>query len=278
MSALLALASAACYGIADVGGGLLSRRADAVVVALAAQVGALLVTLPAAWILPSSAVAATDLLWGGLSGVGTGVGMTFLFRGLSRGHLSVVVPLVAVGGVAIPVLVGVSLLGDRPSALAWVGILLAGPSLWLLLASTPGDRAAISGPRLDGLLSSVGIAVQYLALAQAGSGAGIWPVAAGRVTAVATVVPFAMATTRTLRLPGRIWVEAVGVGGLSALALSLYLVATRDGLLTVTVVLASLYPVVPVLFGIAFLGERLTRRRLGGLSIGMVAVVLLALP
>ncbi|MGW5136867.1 hypothetical protein [Streptomyces sp. NPDC004135] len=33
-----------------------------------------------------------------------------------------------------------------------------------------------------------GVAVQYLTLGQAGAGSGLWPVAAGRVAAVATVL------------------------------------------------------------------------------------------
>ena len=56
--------------------------------------------------------------------------MLFLYRGISRGAMSVVVPVSAVGGVALPVLVSVALLGDRPTVLAWTGIAVAVPALW----------------------------------------------------------------------------------------------------------------------------------------------------
>lgn len=99
MAALLALGSALCYGLVDVAGGLLARRADPTRVAFVAQIGALVLTLPAALVLPATDLGADDLLWGGLSGVGTGVGTAFLYRGLARGDFSTVVPLASVGGV-----------------------------------------------------------------------------------------------------------------------------------------------------------------------------------
>lgn len=110
MGALLALASALFYGISDFAGGLLSRRAPFAAVALAGQVGGLLLAVAAVPFLDAGAVAASDLAWGALSGVGTGVGMLFLFRGLGRGAMSVVVPTSAVAGVALPVLAGVAFL------------------------------------------------------------------------------------------------------------------------------------------------------------------------
>lgn len=127
MGALLALASALAYGIADYAGGLLSRRTHFGTVAFLGQVGGLAFALAAAPFMPAH-VGLDGLVWGALSGIGTGVGMLFLYRGISRGAMSVVVPVSAVGGVALPVLVGVALLGDRPSVLAWAGIAVAVPS------------------------------------------------------------------------------------------------------------------------------------------------------
>ncbi|WP_181769208.1 EamA family transporter, partial [Streptomyces albidus (ex Kaewkla and Franco 2022)] len=176
MGALLALASAACYGIADFTGGLLSRRADFTHVALAGQAGGLALMLLAALFLPAASPDASDVVWGALSGVGTGLGMIFLYRGLSRGAMSVVVPVSAVGGLALPVLVGVALLGDRPSSLSWLGIVTAVPALWLVSRDGSGATpAAFTPASLDGFIAGAGIALQYVALAQASPGSGVWP-------------------------------------------------------------------------------------------------------
>ena len=262
MGALLALASALAYGIADYAGGVLSRRAHFGTVAFLGQVGGLVFALAAAPFVPAP-VSLAGLGWGALSGVGTGVGMLFLYRGVSRGAMSVVVPVSAVGGVAIPVVVGVALLGDRPSLLAWAGIVVAVPALWLV-AHTRGP-AKPDGVG-DALIASVGIAVQYLALAQAE--AGLWAVVAGRVAAALVVLP-------AVRRPVTAVVPAAACGAAAALALTCYLLATWQQLVTVAVVLSSLYPAIPVLLGITLLRERLTGTQIFGLVCAGAAVGLL---
>ncbi len=155
MGVLLALASSVAYGLADYAGGLLSRRASFVAVALIGQTAGLILTLVVALIVLSTPPGAADLAWGALSGLGTGLGMLFLYRGLSHGDMSVVVPISAVGGAALPVLVGVGLLGDRPSGLAWLGIVAALPAIWLVSRSRDGSGPGRSTGVPDALLASV---------------------------------------------------------------------------------------------------------------------------
>lgn len=262
MGALLALASALAYGVADYAGGVLSRRAHFGTVAFLGQAGGLVFALAVAPFVPAH-VSLTGLAWGALSGVGTGLGMLFLYRGISRGAMSVVVPVSAVGGVAIPVVAGVVLLGDRPSPLAWAGIVVAVPALWLV-ARTRGP--AKPDGVTDALVASVGIAVQYLALAQAD--AGLWAVVAGRVAAALVVLP-------AVRGPVTAVVPAAACGAVAAVALTCYLLATWQQLVTVAVVLSSLYPAIPVLLGITLLHERLTRTQTAGLVAAAAAVGLL---
>jgi uncharacterized membrane protein len=56
----------------------------------------------AALLVPAPVMTLEALSWGALSGLGTGVGVAFLFRGMSTGRLGVVVPLSDVGGVVLP--------------------------------------------------------------------------------------------------------------------------------------------------------------------------------
>ncbi|MFV2177277.1 EamA family transporter [Actinomadura sp. LOL_016] len=272
----LALGSAACYGVADVVGGLLARRADFRAVAFLGQVGGLGCALVAAVLLPAPDVRSADLAWGALSGAGTGAAMVFLYRGIARGAMSVVVPVSAVGGVAIPVVAGVVLLGDRPSAAVWAGIALVLPALWLVSRSRPDEHGPVRAALRDGLVASLGIGVQYLALAQAGDGSGAWPVAAGRVAAVLVIgVPPGTVRRRFPDVRTALWAAASGT--VAAAALVLYLQATREQLTVVAVVLSSLYPVVPVLAGVLWLRERLSAAQAAGLAGAGAAVVLLTL-
>ncbi|GCB43507.1 EamA family transporter [Streptomyces sp. NL15-2K] len=271
MGPLLALASAVCYGIVDFAGGILSRRAHFAAVTFLGQLGGLLLASAAALLLPADAVRPVDLLWGALSGAGSGSAMHFLNRGLSRGAMSVIVPVSAVTAVALSVLCGV-LLGDRPTPLAWVGIVVTVPALWLV----SGGRADSAGGVPDGLLASAGVAVQYIALAQADSASGLWPVAAGRVAAVLVLLPSAARYAGHLRMPSGQCVQALLVGAGAALGLVLYLLAAQRQLLAVAVVLASLYPALPVVLGLALLHEKVTRWQTTGLLGAAVATVLLS--
>ncbi|GAB2871857.1 DMT family transporter [Streptomyces deserti] len=288
MGALLALASALCYGFVDFAGGLLSRRTHHTAVTFLGQLGGLLLACAAALLVPADAVRPSDLLWGALSGVGSGTAMHFLNRGLSRGAMSVVVPVSAVTGVALSVLCGVLVLGDRPGGLAWAGIVVTGPALWLVSrgdGSLPdfsrGDGSHLDSGSgqgtADGLLASVGVAVQYLALGQAGAASGLWPVAAGRVAAVLVLLPDAVRHPRRLKLPPKLCAQALLVGAGAALGLVLYLLAAQRQLLAVAVVLASLYPALPVVLGLALLHERITRGQAAGLLGAGLATVLLTL-
>jgi drug/metabolite transporter (DMT)-like permease len=274
MGALLALASAVLYGLVDFAGGLLSRRTHFAAVTLLGQIGGLLLAVAVALLVPAEAVHRTDLLWGALSGVGSGAAMHFLNRGLSRGAMSVVVPVSAVTSVALSVLCGVLLLGDRPGVLAWAGIAVTVPALWLV-AGGGVDGVAGAGVR-DGLLASAGVAVQYLALAQAGAASGLWPVAAGRVAAVAVLLPGGVRRTRWATTP-RLGAAALAVGAGAALGLALFQLAAHRELLAVAVVIASLYPALPVVLGLALLHERITRGQAVGLVGAAAATVLLAL-
>ncbi|WP_030613967.1 EamA family transporter [Streptomyces sclerotialus] len=277
MGALLALASAVCYGIADFTGGLLSRRTHFVTVALVGQAGGLLLSAVAAALVPATSPHPADLAWGALSGVGTGLGMLFLYRGLARGAMSVVVPVSAVGGVALPVLVGVAVLNDRPSAVSWLGTAVALPALWLVGRARPGDGPVAPAASAAGLAAGCGIALQYLALAQAGDGSGLWPVVAGRAAAVVTIAPLAAAAPARLRTTVRRAAGAAATGMTASAALVFYLLALREQLVSIAVVLSSLYPAIPVLLGVTVLRERLTRAQLTGVTAAGAAVALLAL-
>lgn len=273
-AAVLALGSAVCFGIADYAGGLLSRRANAATIALAVQVSGCVLMFAVAPLVPSPGLGLPDLGWGALSGVGTAVGVMFLYRGLTHGDMSVVVPVSTVGSVILPVLVGLTLLGENPSIPSWLGIAVALPAIALVSGASAAAPTAASGVG-DGLISSAGFALQYIALAQGGATAGLWPVTAGRLASVVTMLVLAGVTASRMRLPRGLAVPAVLNGGVAASGLVLYMLATRHEVMAVAVVLSALYPAIPVLLGITVLRERLTARQAAGLVGAGLTIALL---
>jgi drug/metabolite transporter (DMT)-like permease len=271
---LLALSSALAYGAADFIGGVGSRRHSSWQVVLVGQAAGALVMLAAGLMLPGSP-AASDFAWALLAGVGSAAGSIFLYRGLARGRMGLVAPISAVGAAILPVLVGVAL-GERPSWLAWVGVLVALPGIWLVSRETTSDGPA-GGALVDGAVAGVGFGVLFIALGQISAGAGLLPLAANQlIGAILTVV--AAASLGQPWRPGRRvlgWGSASGV--LGALGTLAFMVATGATSLGIAGVLASLYPAVTVLLAAGVLGERIGAGQRAGIGICTLAVATLAL-
>lgn len=125
------------------------------------------------------------------------------------------------------------------------------------------------------LIASAGVALQYLALAQAAPRSGLWPVSSDRVAAMLLLLlPAVRSNGPASSRPDLIRAAVIGSG--ATVGLVFYLIATRQQLLSIAVVLASLYPALPVVLGVWLLHEAITRRQLVGLVLAGLAVVLLS--
>jgi drug/metabolite transporter (DMT)-like permease len=127
-----------------------------------------------------------------------------------------------------------------------------------------------------GLIAGAGFALLFIGLDRAGSGSGLWPVAAASVAELASAFGVA-AVTGNVRLPGARtrWLTVIA-GATGALGTILYFFATHEGFLAVTAVLTSLYPAVTIVLARTVLGERLTGLRLAGLALAGACVALIA--
>lgn len=278
MPVLLALAAAVAYGLSDFIGGLVSRHANAWAVALVAQAAGV-VGIGVTASLVSGAPTGADWAWAVLGGFGSGLGTGFLYRGLGSGRMAVVAPISAIGAALLPVAVGVGL-GERPGALTWLGIVCALPAIWLVSRSADDLGAtAARGSRSDvvnGLLAGLGFGLIFVALGQVSAGAGLGPLVVVQLVSMLTLVLLAASLRQPWRpTGGRVW-WALGAGVMGATATLLFLLANRSGLLTVTAVLASLYPAVTVLLAALLLREHIGRGQAVGLALAAAAVSLVA--
>jgi drug/metabolite transporter (DMT)-like permease len=127
-----------------------------------------------------------------------------------------------------------------------------------------------------GLVAGACFALLFIGLDRAGSGSGLWPVAAAGVAEVTSAFGVA-AVTGNLRLPGgRPGWLAVVTGLTGAAGTVSYFFATHEGFLAITAVLTSLYPAVTIVLARTLLGERLTALRVAGLALAAGCVALIA--
>lgn len=271
MAVLLALVSAVAYGCSDFVGGLVSRRASAWSVAVVGQSSSAVCTALVAFFVVGDPTGG-DFAWSVLAGVGTGVGTAFLYRGLAGGRMGVVAPVSAVGSALVPIVAG-ALGGERPGPLAWLGIAIAVPAIWLVStvpAHVEGEhRESFAAGLTDGVLAGLGFGVLFAALGQVPDSAGLWPLTVAQASSVPTVIVLAT-------LLGAAWVPrertaawAVLTGPLGATATLAFLLASQQGFLAIAGVLASFYPAMTVLLAVVFLREHIHRAQ--GIGLGLCA-------
>ncbi len=275
---LLALASAVAYGVSDFFGGVLTKRHSAWTIAFWGQIGSLLTAgLLALWV--GGRPVPADLLWAGVAGVGSALGTAFLYRGLASGRMSVVAPISAVVSAGVPIVVGVAT-GERPAVLTWGGIAVGLVAIWLVArAPDPagGTREGAAASARDGVLAGAGFGTYFAAIGQVREEAGLLPNAASMVVAAVLLLIIVLAVRAPLRLPWRRAGLALLPGVLGAVALTLFLLASQQGLLTVVAVIASLYPAATVVLAALVLHERIHRSQAIGLAACAAAVALVAL-
>lgn len=275
LPAILALLSSITYGTADFFGGLASRRASTITVVIVSQLAGLVLLLLAMPILPPARATTIDLVWGALAGVAGGIGAALLYRGLAIGPMSIVAPVTAVCAVVVPVVVGI-LSGEALSLLTGAGIVLAATAIVLVGQSParPGDRTSDVRSRV---LSAVPIALAagmiiglfLVALERTPSSAGMWPLVTARAASISLFGIAALARPPVQRMSRDGAMIAIVGGAVDMLANALYLVAVRQGQLSVIATLTSLYPASTVLLAWLMLGERLAPQQ----KIGVVGAI-----
>ncbi|MCW2857471.1 MAG: hypothetical protein JWR52_3086 [Marmoricola sp.] len=275
MTVLLSLIAAACYGLADFVGGVSSRRSSVWPVGLLACGGGLVGSIGIALGTHGSPTG-TDFAWALLAGAGGGVGTVFLYRGLATGRMGVVAPVSGVGAVLLPLLAGL-LGGERPSVIAWLGILIAFPGIWFVSREEASTSSDSTSGLLDGVLAGLGFGLSFAALGQVRSSAGYWPLVAMETVAVISLALAALALGGDLRPRTRADLGGLVAGALSCVALVCFLVANAHGLLSVVGVLTALYPAFTVLLAVGTLGERVHRTQAFGLAFCAAAVTLISL-
>ena len=274
MSALaLALGASLAWGVADFVGPLWGRTWGALRVLLWAQlagVAAIAVAVairgegPHGWQILLAIPAA-------LSGT---LGLYAYYRGMAVGAMSVVAPIAGVSAI-VPVVFGIAT-GDSLSAAQLAGVVCAILGVGLAsLEHHEGTRRVAAGVGLAAL-AAIGFGFYFPPMHAAGSTNFWWASILFRTTAFAVVAAAVAVRRPPLRLRSRdlVIVAAVGVG--DTIGNVLYAASSSHGLVSLTSVLASLYPIVTVLLAAAVLHERVAVSQRVGIVLTLTGVVLIS--
>lgn len=243
--------------------------------AASAQLVGLLLAIPAALLVDWDQITGADVGWSLASGLAVGVGLALFYAGMARGLISLVAPVTATTGALVPVVFSLAR-GERPGALAIVGIALAVVAIALVSAMPGGGGSSTAGLGL-GVAAGALFGLFFVFLSLTDADAGLWPVALSRTGSSLALVVLALALTRGLD-PGASARPAVAtIAALEVAAAVALLLALQRGPVSVASVLASLYPVTTTFLATVLLRERLQGTQLAGVGLALVAVVLVSL-
>jgi len=273
---VLALAASVSWGIADFGGGLGARRAPIVWVLAVSQIAGLVLVGALALATHPQVPTGREVAWGVFAGVTGVLGLTAFYRALAVGTMGIVGPISAMGAI-VPVVYGLAR-GERPSTLQGVGIAVAviGAVVASLEPLPDGPGRKVTTGAGFALLAACGFGSSLLGLNRVSQAGVVW----GTLSLRLTVIPIVLLAALLLR-PSTAKVRAalpllVATGLFDTGANLLYGASARHGLVSVVSVLASLYPVVLVGLGYAFLKERISLPQLGGVALALAGVALIS--
>jgi len=278
MASFLALVSSLLWGTADFLGGNLSKRFKSLAVTGASQsvgllVGLALILLNGKWIAP-------NLSWNGyfLPAVGAGIcgflGLVSFYSGLSTGRMGVVSPISSLS-VVIP-LAYAFINGERPKSFALLGMLIA-----LVGAFCASGPEVVNGlpikPLLFGLGAAFGFGTALTFMAQGSKTSSLFTMTSMRVVSVSVCLLLALRFKTIGGFKFNDFRILAAIGATDFLANYFLGIATTKGLVSIAMVLGSLFPIVTALLAFRFLHERLHKVQYLGIVLAVIGVAVISL-
>jgi drug/metabolite transporter (DMT)-like permease len=270
---LLALGASLAWGVADFVGPWQARALGALRVMLWAQVGgvtALGVLVAARGHGPHD----WAVLWAVPAALSGTLGLYAYYRGMATGTMSVVAPIAGASAI-VPVIFGIAT-GDKPRTvqLAGIGCAIVGVAL-ASQERQATERRVAAGVGLA-LLAAIGFGFYFPPMHAAGAADPWWSSFIFRVTAGLIVLAAVVVRRPAIRLAGWPLLVVLGVGLGDTLGNLLFAASAGRGLVSVTSVLASLYPIVTVILAAIVLGERISRLQLAGVVLTLAGIGLIS--
>jgi drug/metabolite transporter (DMT)-like permease len=271
---VLALGASLSWGFADFFGPLQGRKLGALRTLVYVQLGGLVgiaVIVAVRWIGPQSSVALLAIP-AAISGT---LGLFAYYRGIAVGAISIVAPIAGVSAV-VPVIVGIAS-GESPSAwqLAGMACALMGVFLAAREPRSSGDSRIAAGVGLA-ILAAIGFGGYFPFMHAAGNADFWWASLIFRIASTSVIMLAVVVTRPNIVVPGRVlpWLALIGFGDMFGNLL--FAAASTSGLVSVTSVLASLYPIVTVVLARIVLSERVARSQEAGIGLTLAGVVLIS--
>jgi drug/metabolite transporter (DMT)-like permease len=271
-SIALALSASLTWGLADFFGPLKGRTLGALRALVYVQLGGLGAIALAIAIRGKGPadVAALFAIPAAISGT---LGLYAYYRGMAVGAMSIVAPIAGISA-GVPVIFGIAT-GDRPSLWQWLGMAAALGGVFLA-SREPGRGGRVAAGVGLALLAAIGFGGYFPPMHAAGEADFWWASLIFRMTSTSVILA-AVAIRRPSLAVSPIEVPLLALIGIGdMLGNLLFAAASTSGLVSVTSVLASLYPIITVLLARLVLKERVARSQEAGIALTLAGVALIS--
>jgi len=255
-------------GLSDLFGRRIVNTAGPITAALAMQVIGCLTALVSVLFFASE-LAAPDMAWGALSGLGMAGGLGCYYAGLTRSSATVVAPLVATLAAVIPYVYSI-VRGSQVSSLAVTSAIIAFVGLAIIAAGT-GDAAGLSDGLRWGLLSGCSYGFGLSVLVEVSDESGVWPAVSQRFTGALVLAAAAVVAKSVLLPPSGQRLNGIGAGLFAGLSSVFALVGLAIDA-PPTVVTQSMFPAVTVIVGFVYFDDAVAKRQVVGLALVLAGV------
>ncbi len=267
--------SSLLYGVADFLGGEGAKRVPAASVVLWAGLVSFPILTVVAIVIGGETLV-SDYWLGALAGLSGAVGLVALFAGLSRGQAAAVAPVSAALGATIPVMVAV-IGGERPSLLAWIGVVAAIPAV-LLCAWVADPGEVPGGGFFYGVVAGLGFGGFTTIFRLTSEESNLLPLIASRGASIVLILAIALLGYWKVTGPRQVPFKLVATSGLFDVTANVsLLLAVRAGSLALAAVASEFYPAVTVLLARIVNSERLLPRQIMGLVLALFSLTAIAL-
>lgn len=277
MATLLALISSILWGTSDFEGGRLSKKHAPIAVVGFSQVlglifGLFLMLVTGAW--NAKALGSDGYLVPGIfAGLLGYFGLFCLYEGLSTGRMGVVSPISSMGAV-VPLTYAL-VNGDVLSTITSIGVVLA--LVGVFCASGPELSQGLPiKPLLFGLGAAFGFGTALTSMSIGSQSSALMTMVSMRGATFFVTIALAIKFRNTGNFTKREYPTLIFIGVADFIANVLLGVACTKGLVSIAMVLGSLFPIATAVLAFKLLHERLHRVQYVGIALAVAGVALIS--
>jgi drug/metabolite transporter (DMT)-like permease len=277
MASLLAILSSILWGTSDFEGGRLSKKHAPLAVLGFSQVlglifGIVLMLVSGAW--SAQALGSGGYLVPGIiAGIFGYFGLFCLYAGLSTGRMGVVSPISSMG--AIVPLTYALINGDKLSTITSIGVVLA--LVGVFCASGPELSQGLPlKPLLLAIGAALGFGTALTSMSIGSQSSALMTMVSMRGTTFFVTIAIALKFRTMGGFTKKEYPSLIFIGVADFLANVLLGVACTKGLVSIAMVLGSLFPIATALLAFKFLRERLQKVQYVGIALAVAGVALIS--